>query len=326
MKPDVIYLQKGFWKQLQADTSIAGLQCMMNVYEAISGANLRTDIEDEVWDCDPFLILLWKKYLTNQSDIELYDNLEIGNPQKNAEDLSAVYLTKESRSTCELLETNYGVVTINNTELPKKEYLFKGDGFMLRKDHIRYKDRYMQFKDKIFYPCNTMILIDPYILSKKENVENSLFYLLDAILPQKLQIKFQLAVFSMIGEKNRDYARGKDVHTQLENLIKALRKGLEFDLTLYAIGPAEGFHSRMIITNNVLFSAADGFDVFDVYKGDGSSNKNAKFDIVMPRLVGDSRLDMSNYLRWIKVAKEKSRSQSKTQMWGKPENRLFELV
>ena len=32
MKAKVIYLQSAFWKQLKADTSIAGLQCMMNVY------------------------------------------------------------------------------------------------------------------------------------------------------------------------------------------------------------------------------------------------------------------------------------------------------
>ena len=79
----------------------------------------------------------------------------------------------------------------------------------------------------------------------------------------------------------------------------------------------------MIITNNVLLSAADGFDVF---KDDGKANKNAKFDIVMPRLVGNSRQDMSNYLRWIKVAKDRSKRQSDTQYWGSRENRLFYLV
>ena len=72
MKAKVIYLQSAFWKQLKADTSIAGLQCIMNVYGAITEANLRTDIEDEIWDNDPFLVLLWKRYLTSQSDIELF--------------------------------------------------------------------------------------------------------------------------------------------------------------------------------------------------------------------------------------------------------------
>ena len=324
MKAKVIYLQSAFWKQLKADTSIAGLQCMMNVYEAITEANLRTDIEDEIWDNDPFLVLLWKRYLTSQSDIELFEEITIDNLGENAEDLSAVYLINDNDTKCHSLGIQHGVVAINSVEMPRKEHLFKGDGFLLKKNAIRYEDRYLQFKSKLCYPCNAMILIDPYILTKEQNIDNDLFSLLDALLPnRKLQLVFQIAIFSMIGDKNQDAANGESSYNRIKNLITALRKGLDFDLTLYAISHSEEFHSRMIITNNVLLSAADGFDVF---KDDGKANKNAKFDIVMPRLVGDSRQDMSNYLRWIKVAKDRSKRQSDTQYWGARENRLFDLV
>ena len=324
MKAKVIYLQSAFWKQLKADTSIAGLQCMMSVFEAITEANLRTDIEDEVWDNDPFLVLLWKRYLTSQSDIELYEEVSIDKLGENAEDLSAVYLINSGDTKCECLGIQHGVMAINNVDMPRKEYLFKGDGFLLQKNAIRYDDKYMQFKSKLYYPCNAMILIDPYILTKEQNIDNNLSTLLDAILPnRKLQLVFQIAIFSMIGDKNQDAAHGETTFIRIKNLISALRKGLNFDFTLYAISHSEEFHSRMIITNNVLLSAADGFEVF---KDDGKANKNAKFDIVMPRLVGDSRQDMSNYLRWIKVAKDRSLRQSKTQYWGSCENRLFDLV
>lgn len=324
MKARIIYLQSAFWKQLKADTSIAGLQCLMNVYEAITDANLRTDIEDEVWDDDPFLILLWKKYLQSQADVELFEIISIDKFEENAEDLSAVYLVNENSETCNNLGVQYGVVVINNTDMPRKGYLFKGDGFLLKKNAIRYEDRYLQFKSKLLYPCNAMILIDPYILTKEQNIDNNLFPLLDAILPsRKLQLVFQIAIFSMIGEKNQNATNGDSTFIRVKNLITALRKGLNFDLTLYAISHSEEFHSRMIITNNVLLSAADGFEVF---KDDGKASKNAKFDIVMPRLVGDSRQDMSNYLRWIKVAKTRSIRQSETQYWGTRENRLFDLV
>lgn len=324
MKAKVIYLQSAFWKQLKADTSIAGLQCMMNVYEAITEANLRTDIEDEVWDNDPFLVLLWKRYLTSQSDIELFEEITIDNLGENAEDLSAVYLINDSDTKCDSLGIQHGVVAINSVDMPRKEHLFKGDGFLLKKNATRYEDRYLQFRSKLCYPCNAMILIDPYILTREQNIDNNLFSLLDALLPnRKLQWVFQIAIFSMIGDKNQDAANGESSYNRIKNLITALRKGLDFDLTLYAISHSEEFHSRMIITNNVLLSAADGFEVF---KEDGKANKNAKFDIVMPRLVGDSRQDMSNYLRWIKVAKDRSKRQSDTQYWGSRENRLFDLV
>ncbi len=79
----------------------------------------------------------------------------------------------------------------------------------------------------------------------------------------------------------------------------------------------------MIVTNNVLFSADDGFDAF---KADGQASKNASFDIVLPRLVGDYRQDMSNYLRWIRVSKNRSSRQYNKHVWGERVNRLFKLV
>ena len=46
----------------------------------------------------------------------------------------------------------------------------------------------------------------------------------------------------------------------------------------------------------------------------------------MPSLVGDAQQDMSDYLMWIKLAKDRSKKQSDTQYWGSRENRLFDLV
>jgi len=324
MTANIIYLQSGFWKRIREDTSIAGIRCLMNVYNAMSESEVRTDISDEDFDTDSYLVLLWKRHVSGQSHVELYEKVAIDKPADNAEDLSAVYLTDTDNNTCESLGTKYGIIAFNNNDMPQKEFLFKGDGFMLKKNSTTYADRYMQFKSQIQYPCNSLILIDPYILTREQNIENNLYSLLDAILPnRKLQIAFYISIFSMIGEKNQDAANGEKVYNRIKNLITAIRKGLNFDLTLYAISHSEEFHSRMIITNNVLFGAADGFEVF---KDDGKANKNAKFDIVMPRLVGDSRQDMSNYLRWIGIAKARSKRQSETQYWGNRKNRLYELV
>ena len=49
MSARVIYMQAGFWKELRADDSIAGFQSLIKIFEAISEANLRTDIEDVDW-------------------------------------------------------------------------------------------------------------------------------------------------------------------------------------------------------------------------------------------------------------------------------------
>lgn len=324
MRTSVIYLQSGFWKQLQADTSISGLQCLMNVFEAILNADLHTDIEDEVWDTDPFLSFLWKKYLENQYEIELFDNISIDKPEENIENLSAIYLMDCDTQTCNNLGSDYGIIAINNSGLSEKEYLFKGNAFLLEKNSKRYVDGYLHFKSKIYYPCNSMILVDPYLLTNKQNIKNNLITLLNAMLPlRKQHIIFHISIFSMLGNRNNDALNVKEYHSEISEMIQTIRDKLEFSLTLYAIGSAEEFHSRMILTNNVFFSAYDGFDIF---KDNGQASKNASFDIVVPRLMGNNRQDMNNYLRWIKITRDRSHNQYEKHFWGTRENRLFELV
>lgn len=322
MSSRVVYLQASFWQQLRADTSIAGLQCLMNVYCTISESELHTDISDEVWDTDEFLILLWKRHLQGKSEIELYESLTLDKPDSSIADLSAVYLTNKNAEDCNRLGTHYGIVAFNHEKTLRDEHVFKGNGFLLKKNDL-YEDRFLQFENILKYPSNAMIMIDPYILLKAEDIDGNIPSLFDVLLPNKrLEMEYHLSVFSMVSE-NGDNAYGQTKYEKICNLIKALRKGLRFDLTIYAIGKAEDFHSRMIITNNALLQAPDGFNVF---RKDGSANKNAKFDIVLPRLIGDARQDMSNYLRWIKVAKTRSQEHSKSMLWGTKENRLFDLV
>ncbi len=322
MSSRVIYLQASFWQQLRADTSIAGLQCLMNVYCAISESELLTDISDEVWDTDEFLILLWKRHLQGKSEIELYESLSMENLDSSTAVLSAIYLTVKNAEDCNRLGTHYGIAAFNCERALRDEHLFKGNGFLLKKNDF-YENRFLQFENILKYPCNAMIMIDPYILLKAEDIDDNIPSLFDVLLPtKKLEMAYHLSIFSMVSE-NGDNAYGQNKYEKICNLIKALRKGLCFDLTIYAIGKAEDFHSRMIITNNALLQAPDGFNVF---RKNGKANKNAKFDIVLPRLIGDARQDMSNYLRWIKVAKTRSQGHSMSMLWGTKENRLFDLV
>ncbi len=321
MKGDVIYLQASFWKKLRDDTSIAGLGCLLNVYQAISEAELRTDISDEDWNTDPYLILLWKRYLSGLSNIDLYESVEIDTPIEDTEDLCAIYLTDDSDFSCSELGIKYGIKVINNIDLPKKEYLFKGDGFSLNRKK-QYEDRFIQFKAKIFHPCNAAILIDPYILCKPLNIENNLPYLLDAILPsKKLTVPFHFTIYSMTDERGTTN-NIESVFDKVSGLFAAIRKDLSYRLTICAISRKGDFHRRMIITNNILFDAPDGFNVFNE---SGIADKNAKYDIVFPRLIRDSRQDLSEYYRWVNIAKRNLQFNYNT-IWGSKENRLFDLV
>ncbi len=321
MKGDVIYLQASFWKKLRDDTSIAGLGCLLNVYQAISEAELRTDISDEDWNTDPYLILLWKRYLSGLSNIDLYESVEIDTPIEDTEDLCAIYLTDDSETSCYELGNKYGIKVINSIDLPKKEYLFKGDGFSLTRK-TQYEDCFAQFKTTISHPCNAAILIDPYILCKPINIENNLPYLLDAILPSKrLSIPFHFTIYRMTDERGITN-NIESVFNKVSGLFAAIRKDLKYCLTICAISRKGDFHRRMIITNNILFDAPDGFTVFNE---SGFADKNAKYDIVYPRLISDNRQDLSEYYRWIQIS-YKNLHQNFNTVKGSLENRLFDIL
>ena len=82
-----------------------------------------------------------EKNLSSQSDVELFENISIDKLEKNIEDLTAIYLTDSDTQTCHNLGENFGIVAINSTGLSHKEYLFKGDGFLLNKNKVCYKDQ-----------------------------------------------------------------------------------------------------------------------------------------------------------------------------------------
>lgn len=321
MNANVIYLQAAFWDKLRSDTSIAGLSCMINVYDAISEAELRTDISDETWDSDTYLTLLWKRHISGKSNIDLYECLDINTPINDEEDLYAIYMIDCSDSICDTSGASFGIKVINNNELLKNESPFSRTGVSLNKN-TPYENRFGQFKDIMHHPCNAMILIDPYLLCKPYNIDNNLPYLLDVLLPtKKLKIQFQLSVYSRTDERGvKDNAQV--VYEHFSNLIHALRKGLNYCLTLCVVNKSDDFHRRMIITNNILLEAPDGFAVFN---DEGKSNKNARYDIVYPRLIGNCRQDMSEYLRWIQISKRNLFSSKNTTI-GTKENRLFNIV
>lgn len=320
MNSRTIYLRADFWKELRKDTSIEGKMLLMEVYEAISASTLHSDIEDELWSSDEYLKIIMKKWEGGRMQIELYETLPVDRPTYNAVSLSAIYLAEENNMTCDGIGAKYGVVVLNSGTL-KRRQLCKGDSIMLNKGEV-YHERYYTFKDKLTHPCNAMLVIDPYLLSRRENIENNVASLLDVMLPTNRQeYEFHISFFSTLGMQSE--WQMQTIYDELQRLIIRLRKCLTYSLTLYSIGKGEAFHSRMIITNNAIISAEDGFEVFN---GNGKSNKNAKFDIVFPRLANDSRQDMSNYLRWIKIAKEYSEECSTKIFFGSRTNRLYSIV
>lgn len=331
-----IYLQIGFWEILSSDTSREGIRSMLNVSDALSNSDVITDVPEERLSKDIFLMAMIKQGNYHRCD-STYINKKIEGlcASTPIEDLCATYMLDKKPFECDRVEKKYGVVAICASSLPAKKFLFDGDGFSLDKNK-RYPLKYMAFKEQLQHPNNSMIVIDPYLLKTKDvdkvnntivfpGILNNLEPLLDAMLPQKLDVDYHLTIISSLDNPN-------DLRTAYEKVRKCLkRKRKELNVRLSMIYTAigyhywtESFHSRHVITNSFAVDSEDGMDLFNE-KGYLTKN-NPTISIVFPRLFGDSRQDVTKYNNWIKSVKQYVEDCSDKEWFGTKENRLFDLA
>lgn len=334
MKP-IVYLQTGFWNKLSAENSRDSIRTMLDVSDAMGDSCVFTDATEEQILRDDFLKIIIKQKTYHRCDENYVDktinSLNLCCNQKN---LCATYLLDKSVGKCQNIENKYGILAINPKTATDRRYLFKGDGFCLDKT-VRYSLRYLTFKEKLSHPCNSLIIIDPYLLINRKvsrdgevyypGIPNNLESLLDAILPQKLEIDFNLTIISCLDKSDEV----KRVYEKIKKCLKRIRKGLSVKLGLFYTDKGysheiESFHSRHIISNTFAVDSEDGLNLFN---NNGYLTKNNPVvSIVFPRLFGNSRQDISKYYKWIASVKKYINNEVDERYGGTKENRLLELV
>lgn len=334
MKP-IVYLQGGFCKNLSSNNSREGIRTRLDISEALCDSHIITDVTEDMILHDDFMKIIIKQKSYQRCDEYYIDKIIANlNTSSTPDDLSATYMIDKSVVECQNIENNFGVLILNAKTATERRYLVKGDGFSLDK-RLRYVQRYVTFKEKLSHPCNSLIIIDPYLLIKPEiTKEDETFYpgikynlesLLDSILPQRLTVDFHLTIISCLDKPDEV----KRVYEKIKKCIKRIRKELIVKLGLFYTGTGyyrkiESFHSRHILSNTFAIDSEDGLDLFN---DNGYLTKNNPvISIVFPRIYGDSRQDMTKYYNWISSVKKYIEECSDNFIYGNKENRLLELV
>lgn len=334
MKP-IVYLQTGFWEKLSSNNSREGIRTILDVSDALGDSCVITDVTEENILNDMFLKIIIKQGTYRRCDKHFIDKtINDLITSNDTENLCATYMLDKNTVECQNIENKYGVLALNAKTVTDRRYFFKGDGFSLDKT-VRYNQRYLTFKEKLSQPCNSLIIIDPYLLiTRKEIKDGEVYYpgiannlesLLDAILPNKLEIDFYLTIVSCLKELNEV----KRVYEKIKKCLKRIRKDLFVKLGFFYTGKGydhriESFHSRHIISNTFAIDSEDGLDLFD---DNGFLTKNnPTVSIVFPRLFGNSRQDVAKYYNWISSVKKFINEEVKDRYWGIKENRLLDLT
>lgn len=330
----LVYLESGFWKNLSENKSREGIRTMLDVSDALVGSEVVVDLDEETVSRDKFLMIILKHSTYKRCDQKyISKQIETMCEQNHTDNLCATYLLDRNNTECKAIEDNYGVLALNPTTFLQRNYIFKGDGFCLDKK-MRYKSRYLAFKSKLFHPCNSLIIIDPYLLIKREvetdghticypEIKYNLESLLDAMLPLNLSIDFHLTIISCLEIPDEI----DKVYSEIDTLLKRIRTELTVKLCIVYTSKGyspwiESFHSRHILSNTYIIDSEDGFNLFN--KMGYLTKNNPSVSIVFPRLFGDSRQDITKYYNWI-LSVKKYFDETKY-IKGDKDNRLLELI
>lgn len=328
MKKEKIYLQYGFWKAVkELDIDVFGPNAW-DLFDVLQSSNVRAEIPIENFGQDDFLSILWHK--SNGScfaekgqidEILKEDNVTIDN-------LCSVFLLDKEDVVCCEFARQKGILCLNAKMLAKTKYLISGKKIPFKFHQI---GDYYHLTEYISHPCNALILIDPHILNERKYIQNHLKHLFKNVLPQSLDIPFDISIFSGIGPQNYDDIElGKSFYEEILKMLQEIRPHLDFSFSLYQIpAQGEGWHDRFLLTNNLMIEASGGFSVFGSVERVIKAQKDCNFHICQPTL--DKNGDTEDYYNWIKKTSVESHKESryKHRRFANTENhynRLFDLV
>lgn len=220
---------------------------------------------------------------------------------------------------CRSYAGKYGMIVLspvywsNDDEANKHTYLFTNSGTTINEgDTVKWES--ILKPEYNLSNCNSMIIIDNYILNNMADLE----HILSTLLPKPLtgglnrEDKFYLTI---ITAKDKNDSRNDEVtYKQLKNKIKSFRQNLNYELDIFVEQHTSSntFHDRYILTNNVMIRSGGGFGLSGK---NGRSTKQTKIDIIHPYIQSFDNSCDSEYSDIIKRAYYKIIKCTNTGQW-----------
>lgn len=185
----------------------------------------------------------------NSLDID-YENLSL-----QGMFLNAMYFTSSPKTVCQKAMDDYGVIVLCAENINDFGHLLYGRGSAIRKHETNNWSCSLSLEKPV--PCNTIIIVDNYILSKVNLIKENLTGILDALLPSHLssKIDFQITIFKSA------LNNAKDKLQNITDMLAMLRPKIKFSVSIIK-SSSDNFHDRNIISNNILVTCGGGFDLF----------------------------------------------------------------
>ena len=270
------------------DSSISKMKCYLNIFDLISRSAIEMNISIRDFmlkiEKDQWLKTLWKKSTEgnckldfNENDfLELFGDLENENENEN-ETLNSIFLLgnqlESLREKCE----GHGLLVIDITEIENNNHLFIDQGSTIdRSQTSRFIENCWSVLNRARHKCNSMIIIDPYILSDPNNYNANIYLILKKFLPNSLETEFHLTIITKSNTINLQNKYGI-----IDNYISQIRPNLSYSFNICG---DNRFHDRLILTNYMLIKCGAGFSIYRRIRGEFRAQNPTDISIIYPKI------------------------------------------
>ncbi len=344
-KRKTTYCEFGFWREFSSDfpqkmelddEAKKSVECWLHFYDLCSNVNLKFDITydqlKEDVQKDELLLKLWKRSSNGACGLECeadkFPHIDQLSPDALGKtDMNAVFLTNKDSDTCLQKSQEFGVLVLNNQNRENFKYLFSDNSVAIdiRDSNIHSWDFLKNYGLNI---CNSIIVVDNYLLSSAENINDNLLPILNILLQKKSKVPIHISIFCDL-HKSKNMPENQ-LKSKVEETYELISKNIgkqtsDFKLTIYY--GANHLHDREILTNNAWIGCGAGFDLFKR----GQSTKQTKVQVLFPFVklgIDGNSADETAYMNLLKETLKIDQNSVQTQyVWnyvGDKTNRLMD--
>lgn len=186
--------------------------------------------------------------------------------------MNAMFFSCEPKEICEQAMKDYGIIVICKETIEDFSYLLFDQGAAIKKTEYSDWSKCL-FSNHEPIPCNSLIIVDNYILNDNLKLEENLIPFFNAILPKELKssVIFDITIFARLEKDNAKDTCPFEIEPKMKKvkeILKEVREKINFNLTILKCAKGE-FHDRSIASANLCIGCGGGFDLFK----DGKSQK-----------------------------------------------------
>lgn len=289
-------------------------------------------LEPDLTSLERIILVLQFNQKEGQSHLHLNSlKFQFGETPLDEKYLNAIFFTNESREVCAKVMEQNGILAICLDNLSDFKYLFYDNGAALQ-HHERSDWKQCLLEKHNIIPCNSLIIVDNYILNEPEKIDSNLPLLLDSLIPNKLDdsLFFHLTIFALLcSETGSRTFNIKSRWTQVSEILKRLRPDMNFSFSVIKCSKGV-FHDRNIVSSNLFIGCGAGFDLFK----DGKSGKATTICAFHPTLYAHSCWSKKAYSVLLDMASHEYKRSTeynetielKCVYFGDKQNRLLDLI